>query len=288
MTCKLIVLLILSIPNVCLAWIAPSSFTVKHHQHDRRQQQCHSTATTIHNQILTRRSNMLSDWMTGGSLQNVNELPYSPSLSPTMRLPRTFAMQERAISWTGEDFDVSELTERGSTPFMRVRGAMLHLPGKDKMRLFNASGTLVAELDRKLVALTPTYDIYRSNNENLEKLGWMERKMIALSDTFEVHLQGSKGGFYFIKPPAAYYLEGDFLDRRFVMENDKHQVVAKVTKEGWIQFDAFNHYQIQVAAGMDPGLVIACACAIDEEFDEEHKERAKQRKEQEAGGRWPF
>ena len=48
-----------------------------------------------------------------------------------------------------------------------------------------------------------------------------------------------------------------------------------------IQFDEFNHYQVQVAPGMDAVLVIACACAIDEEFDEEHKER---KKKQEEGG----
>jgi hypothetical protein len=29
---------------------------------------------------------------------------------------------------------------------------------------------------------------------------------------------------------------------------------------------------------MDPALVIACACAIDEEFDEEHKERDEKQK----------
>lgn len=32
------------------------------------------------------------------------------------------------------------------------------------------------------------------------------------------------------------------------------------------------------APGMDPALVIACACAIDEEFDEEHKERDEKQK----------
>jgi uncharacterized protein YxjI len=60
------------------------------------------------------------------------------------------------------------------------------------------------------------------------------------------------------------------------MKNAEGQVVAKVQKDGLIQFDAFNHYQVQVAPGMDALLVLACACAIDEEFDEEH---AKKRKE---------
>jgi uncharacterized protein YxjI len=171
----------------------------------------------------------LSDFLSGGTLQKQSSLPYDPPLSPVDSTTlRTFAIQERAISFTGEDFDVSEITH-GSTAFCRVRGAMLHLPGKDKMRIYDSqSNTQIAELDRKLVAVTPTYDIYNSQQQ---KIGWIERKIIALSDTFEVHLEG-KGGFGFIKPPAAFYLAGDFLDRRFAMKNEKGQVVAKVTKEG--------------------------------------------------------
>ena len=76
-----------------------------------------------------------------------------------------------------------------------------------------------------------------------------------------------------IKPPAAYKLEGDFLDRRFVMKSDKGDTVAKITMDRLIEFDAFDHYQIRIAPGMDPILVVACACAIDEEFDEEHKKK---------------
>lgn len=41
---------------------------------------------------------------------------------------------------------------------------MLHLPGKDKMTVAMEGGhNKVAVLDRKLVAKTPTYDIYRGD-----------------------------------------------------------------------------------------------------------------------------
>ena len=60
------------------------------------------------------------------------------------------------------------------------------------------------------------------------------------------------------------------------MKNEKGEVVAKVTKDQLIEFDAFNHYQVQVAPGMDAVLVLACLCAIDEEFDEEHKAKKEQ------------
>jgi len=98
-------------------------------------------------------------------------------------------------------------------------------------------------------------------------------------DTFEFHGE-KEGGFGPFRPGAAFKLEGGFLDRRFVMRNSKGDVVAKVTKDQIIEFDQFNHYQVELAPGMDPILVIACACAIDEEFDEEHKK--KREKEQEA------
>lgn len=218
----------------------------------------------------------LGDMLSGGTLAAQKSLPYGSPLEMSVSgSTRTLAVAERALSFTGEDFDVVDA--RTGATFCRVRGAMLHLPGKDKMRI-TQGGKVIVELDRKLVAMTPTYDIYRGNG--LEKIGWIEKAIVALTDTFEVHLEG-KGGFGPIKPPAAFRFEGDFIDRRFVMKNDRGEVVAKVTKDGWIQFDAFNHYQIQVASGMDAGLVVACACAIDEEFDEEHKER----RERELGNR---
>eukprot|EP00957_Ditylum_brightwellii_P119334 9104040-Ditylum_brightwellii.AAC.1 len=123
------------------------------------------------------------------------------------------------------------------------------------------SGEEVAVLDRKLIAATPTYDIYRGGM-NAEKIGWIEKKLIALTDTFDVYMEG-KGGFGvtgLFKPDPAYRISGDFLDRNFVMKTgETGEVVAKV----------------QVAPGMDACLVLAVTAAIDEEFDEEHKERKK-------------
>lgn len=66
------------------------------------------------------------------------------------------------------------------------------------------------------------------------------------------------------------------MDRSFVMRNEENQVVARIGEDWVIEFDAFNHYQVQVAPGMDALLVIACLCAIDEEFDEEHKAKKEQ------------
>jgi uncharacterized protein YxjI len=225
--------------------------------------------------------NLLTDMFGGGSkLESQESLPYAPefcSSTSCVNDVRTFAVQERLISFTGEDFDVADATD--GSPFVRVRGAMMHLPGKDKMRVCNAqSGEELLVLDRKLIAATPSYDIYRGGS-GAEKIGWIEKKLIAMTDTFDVYMEG-KGGFGvtgLFKPAPAYRITGDFLDRNFVMRNEQGQSVARVSEDWIIEFDAFNHYQVQVAPGMDSILVLACLCAIDEEFDEEHK--AKKEKE---------
>jgi uncharacterized protein YxjI len=236
-----------------------------------------STSTRLMAPLITTAlpMNVLSDigeFLSGGKLEAQTEpLAYGLPLGEPYSDICTLAVQERAISFTGEDFDVWSVDE--NAPYCTVRGAMLHLPGKDKMRIKQRNGNVVATLDRKLVALTPTYDIQRGDGG--EKIGYLEKAKIALTDTFDFHAEGS-GGFGPFKPPPAYKLEGDFLDRRFVMKNDKGQVVAKISQDQLIEFDQFNHYQIRIAPGMDPVLVVACACAIDEEFDEEHKNRREE------------
>lgn len=216
----------------------------------------------------------LGDMMTGGNLEACETLPYEPPFcSDTSRCDeiRVFAIKERPISFTGEDFDVANAD---GSDFIRVRGAMLHLPGKDKMKIKSAgSGEELVVLDRKLISATPTYDIFRGGM-GAEKIGWIEKKFISMTDTFDVYMEG-KGGFGvtgLFKPDPAFRITGDFLDRNWIMKNEEGKTVARVCQDGLIQFDAWNHYQVQVAPGMDAVLVIACACAIDEELDEEHQE----------------
>ena len=132
-------------------------------------------------------------------------------------------------------------------------------------------------MDRVMIAATPSYNLIRVSDDT--KIGWMEKKLISFMDTFDVYMEG-KGGFGItglFKPDPAYRIEGDFLDRNFVFKNEEGKVVAKANMDGWIQFDMFNHYQIQVAEGMDALLVLACVCCIDEEFDEEHQKRREER-----------
>jgi uncharacterized protein YxjI len=215
----------------------------------------------------------LGDLFTGGKLVPQTKLAYGDPLLELSEERRTFAVQEKLFSWTGEDFDVYD--EADNSPFVRVRGALLHLPGKDKMRIVRGD-EIVATLDRKLIALKPTYDIYRGDCQ--EKIGWIEKALVSFTDTFDFYAECEKGGVGPFAAPPAYKLEGDFLERNFVMKNAQGETVAKVIEDRLIEFDRFDHYQLQVAAGMDPVLVIACACAIDEELEEEHEKKRKERK----------
>jgi uncharacterized protein YxjI len=257
-TAALVVLLAVLLEEQASAWLSPALL---------HRQPKHVTA--LHMNIFSDIGNILS----GGKLIPQSSLPHGMPLGPVNTNGETIlAIQERAMSFTGEDFDVYDVTtSNDQRMFCQVKGAMLHLPGKDKMTItLKGNNNKVAVLDRKLVAITPTYDIYRGDNG--EKMGWIEKEAVAMTDTFDVYVEGA-GGFGMFKPPPAYRIQGDFIDRRFVMKNAKGEAVAQVQKDSWIQFDDFNHYQLKVAPGMDSVLVVACACAIDEEFDEEHKQK---------------
>jgi uncharacterized protein YxjI len=263
--------LLLAVP-MANAWVLSSGPLSR----EREGRGCRTSSSTA-------RFNLLDDFLgyhhgDHTQMPRVESLPYGEPILPVTDERRVIAIQERGISFTGEDFDVCELRlssdnggQQTTTPVCRVRGALLHLPGKDQMRLTSAiDGMVHAKLDRKLLAVTPTYDIYRGN----EKICWIERVQLAWTDTFEVHLEST---FHFgpIKQaPAAYKLEGDFMDRTFRMKDAGGRTVAVISKDGFFpQFDAFNHYQVSIAPGMDVGLVVACACAIDEELDEEHQKQ---------------
>ena len=215
------------------------------------------------------------------SIGQESNLPFSPPLCDLHSIQevhdsdephiRTYALKERGLSFTGEDFDIYEITDGKNDPYARVRGALLHLPGKDKMSIRSITDghdEEVGVLDRVIMARKPTYDIYRGGMD-AEKIGWIEKKVDGLTHAFDVYMEG-KGIFGvtgLFKQTPAYELTGDFIDRNFIMKNAMGKMVAKVEADGCIQFDAFNYYQVHVGPGMDSMFVIACACAIDEELE---------------------
>ncbi|KAK1734210.1 hypothetical protein QTG54_015213 [Skeletonema marinoi] len=85
----------------------------------------------------------VGDILSGPKLEAEDALPYHPPFCDELSIcddgVRTFALKERPLSFTGEDFDIVEITNNNEEDFVRVRGAMLHLPGKDKMRMASSS-----------------------------------------------------------------------------------------------------------------------------------------------------
>lgn len=72
-------------------------------------------------------------------------------------------------------------------------------------------------------------------------------------------------------PDPVYMCSGDFINRRFLMKNAKGENVAKI-KKGIIAFPAFDHYIIRIAPGMDPMMVVAFVCVIDEDLEKKIRE----------------
>mmetsp|Transcript_27179 Transcript_27179/g.57179 ORF Transcript_27179/g.57179 Transcript_27179/m.57179 type:complete len:309 (+) Transcript_27179:113-1039(+) len=279
-----------SIPSIDTRAVVPSLSSPSWPFHlSTKQRRAAAVSESLSNKSHTRLYNLLDamgEMLRGPKLDREENLPYHPPFCEESSIcedkVRTFAIKERPISFTGEDFDIVEITDNQNTDFVRVRGAMLHLPGKDKMRVKSSTtGQSLVTMDRVLIAATPSYDLYRDVDGT--KIGWMEKKLISFMDTFDIYMEG-KGGFGvtgLFKPTPAYRIEGDFFDRNFCFRNEQGKVVARANMDGWIQFDGMNHYQVQVAEGMDAHLVLACVCCIDEEFDEEHKKRKEERKRKE-------
>jgi hypothetical protein len=142
-----------------------------------------------------------------------------------------------SFSFTGEDFDIFDVTEGKINDFARVRGAMMHLPGKDKMNIYSSStGEKSVIMDRVMIAATPSYNLIRASDGT--KIGWMEKKLISFTDSFDVYMEG-KGGFGItglFKPTPAYRIEGDFFDRNFVFKNEKGAIVARANVDGKFAF----------------------------------------------------
>lgn len=184
-----------------------------------------------------------------------------------------YELEEKALSLTGEDFEVKSPT---GELLLRVGGGnripIAGMPVWDKLTLSAASGAQIATLDRELIALTPTYDVYSADGS---KFGKISKAIFGLSETFEFHLEGD-GGAPVLKA------EGSFSERKYSFKSREGVVVATVGR-GYYQLDNENKYHVIVGAQVDASMVLAMAAVIDEVHDEED-----QKKEGDGGGGFPF
>mmetsp|Transcript_54187 Transcript_54187/g.117075 ORF Transcript_54187/g.117075 Transcript_54187/m.117075 type:complete len:518 (-) Transcript_54187:76-1629(-) len=201
---------------------------------------------------------------------------HMPALDPDLLFPATTAyeLEEKALSMSGEDFDVKSPT--GSL-VLRIGGGnripISGMPVWDKLTVSSPSGALVATLDREMIAMTPTYDVFRADGQ---KFGKISKAMFSLGEAFELFLEGDGAG------GPALRAEGTFSERRYTFKSREGVVVAAVGR-GYFQSDNENRYHIVVGPQVDASLVVAMAVAIDEVHDEEAKEEGG-----ESEGGFPF
>jgi hypothetical protein len=211
---------------------------------------------------------MAGELMTGGFLvQQTGPMVYGEHLSPAFEEVKKFAIKERDFLIT-QSFSVQGV----DGPYCKVSGLELLISGRDTLNFYIADEQVAGALSWRG---TPGVAIYRGNRE--EQIGWVEK----VEDSFHFFpgekdapptKEPSETTSALSKPVAAFTLDGDFINRRFLMKNAKGENVAKVKKDV-IAFPAFDHYEVKISPGMDPVLVLCCVCIVDEFLEKEIKSR---------------
>lgn len=156
----------------------------------------------------------------------------------------------------GDDFDV--LDEHG-TKVLRVDGKVFSL--RNRLVIEDPSGQEVASVHRHLVALRPTYEI-RIGGEKAAEV--RKHLFTPFHDKFTIDVPG----------PDDLEMKGNLTDHEYVIEQGGVEVGA-VSKR-WLTVR--DTYAVQVAAGVEPLLILGAVLALDLAMErEEEKEDKKQR-----------
>ena len=157
-------------------------------------------------------------------------------------------IKERFFS-IGDDFDV--LDENGAKVY-HVDGKVFSV--RNRVVIEDVAGTEVASVHRHLVALRPTYEIRIGG----EKAAEVKKKLFTpFREKFTIDVPG----------PDDLEMKGDLLDHEYVIEQGGAEV-ASVSKR-WLTVR--DTYAVQVAAGVDPLLIIGSVLALDLALDRDAK-----------------
>lgn len=204
-------------------------------------------------------------------------IPAGTPLDAALVLGRASAyeLEEKALSMSGEDFEVRSPTGElvlkiGGGNRLPIGG----LPVWDRLTVSAASGAALCSLDREMVSMTPTYDVFRPDGS---KFGKITKALFGFTETFEFYLEGDGNG-------PVLKAEGSFSERKYVFKSREGTVVGTVGR-GYFQTASENRYHVVVGARVDATMVISMAVAIDEVHDEEQKAKEESG---ESGGFFPF
>jgi uncharacterized protein YxjI len=125
----------------------------------------------------------------------------------------------------------------------------------NRLVLRDPAGREVAQIQRKLVAMRPTYQISIAGREATEV---RKRLFTPFGDRFTIDVPG----------PDDLAMTGDLLDHEFTIRRGD-QTVATVSKR-W--FSARDTYAVEVAAGQNDLLILASVLALDLAEDQERSQ----------------
>jgi uncharacterized protein YxjI len=151
----------------------------------------------------------------------------------------------------GED---SDITDEQGRPVFHVDGKVLSL--RNRLIIRDPEGREVAQVQRKLAALRPTYKVTIGGEEAAEI---RKRMFTPFGDRFTIDVPG----------PDDLEMAGDLFDHEFTIRRGE-QVVATVSKR-W--FSMRDTYAVDVAAGQDDLLLLASVLALDLAEDQERRQQ---------------
>jgi uncharacterized protein YxjI len=141
----------------------------------------------------------------------------------------------------GED---SDITDEEGRPVLHVDGKVFSL--KDRLVIRDPAGNEVAQVQRKLVALRPTYQVLVGGQEVAEV---RKRMFTPFGDRFTIDVPG----------PDDLEMRGDLFDHEFTVERGG-QTVATVSRR-W--FSVRDTYAVDIAPGQDDLVILAGVLALD-------------------------
>ena len=161
-----------------------------------------------------------------------------------------YVIRERLFR-LGED---SDITDEQGQPVYHVDGKVLSLHNTLIVR--DLTGTEVARVERKLIALRPTYRITGQGEEVAE----LRKKLFSpFVDRFTIDIPG----------PHDLQMTGSLFEHEYTITRDD-QVVATVSKR-WLSLT--DTYGVEIAPGEDDVLILASVLALDLAEDRERQER---------------
>jgi uncharacterized protein YxjI len=153
----------------------------------------------------------------------------------------------------GED---SEITDESGRTVFQVDGKVLTL--RDRLVIRNAAGQEVAGVQRKLIALRPTYEISIGGEQAAQV---RKHFFTPFRDRYTIDIPG----------PDDLEMSGNIFDHEFTIQQGGN--VVAIASKRW--FSIRDTYGVEIADGVDPTLILASVLALDLALDREHKDEER-------------